>query len=140
MATIAMPWVTKGAAVCWVFVVWVVLLCVCVYVFGGTGKQHGLATSMTPFFDLLLFNLQCQTLRPEPIQKEATIARWMAGSFLMPWVTKGAAVCWVFVVWVVFFFVCVYVFVRCCLLWLTASGRAPPVGRGRRISSSRVVG
>ena len=39
----------------------------------------------------------------------ATIARWMAGSFLMPRVTKGAAVCWVFVVWVMLLCVCVYV-------------------------------
>ena len=31
-----------------------------------TEKQHGLASSRTPFFDLSLCHLQCQTLRPEP--------------------------------------------------------------------------
>ena len=36
----------------------------------GTGKQHGLASSRTPFFDLRWNDLQCQTLRPEPIKKE----------------------------------------------------------------------
>ena len=36
----------------------------------GTGKQHGLASSRTPFFDLRWNHLQCQTLRPEPIKKE----------------------------------------------------------------------
>ena len=35
----------------------------------GTGKQHGLASSRTPFFDLRWGDLQCQTLRPEPIKK-----------------------------------------------------------------------
>ena len=35
----------------------------------GTGKQHGLASSRTPFFDLRWNDLQCQTLRPEPIKK-----------------------------------------------------------------------
>ena len=35
----------------------------------GTGKQHGLASSRTPFFDLRMRDLQCQTLRPEPIKK-----------------------------------------------------------------------
>ena len=33
----------------------------------GTGKQHGLASSRTPFFDLRWGDLQCQTSRPEPI-------------------------------------------------------------------------
>ena len=36
----------------------------------GTGKQHGLASSRTPFFDLRWNDLQCQTLRPEPLKKE----------------------------------------------------------------------
>ena len=36
----------------------------------GTGKQHGLASSRTPFFDLRWNDLQCQTSRPEPIKKE----------------------------------------------------------------------
>ena len=35
----------------------------------GTGKQHGLASSRTPFFDLRMRDLQCQTSRPEPIKK-----------------------------------------------------------------------
>ena len=35
-----------------------------------TGKQHGLASSRTPFFDLRWSDLQCQTSRPEPIKKE----------------------------------------------------------------------
>ena len=35
----------------------------------GTGKQHGLASSRTPFFDLRWGDLQCQTSRPEPIKK-----------------------------------------------------------------------
>ena len=34
-----------------------------------TGKQHGLASSRTPFFDLRWCDLQCQTLRPEPIKR-----------------------------------------------------------------------
>ena len=34
-----------------------------------TGKQHGLASSRTPFFDLRWSDLQCQTSRPEPIKK-----------------------------------------------------------------------
>ena len=42
-----------------------------------TGKQHGLASSRTPFFDLRWNDLQCQTLRPEPIKKEAfEMHRW----------------------------------------------------------------
>ena len=36
----------------------------------GTGKQHGLASSRTPFFDLRWGDLQCQTSRPEPIKKD----------------------------------------------------------------------
>ena len=35
----------------------------------GTGKQHGLASSRTPLFDLRWSDLQCQTSRPEPIKK-----------------------------------------------------------------------
>ena len=35
----------------------------------GTGKQHGLASSRTPFFDLRIRDLQCQTSRPEHIKK-----------------------------------------------------------------------
>ena len=35
----------------------------------GTRKQHGLASSMTPFFDLRWSDLQCQTSRPESIKK-----------------------------------------------------------------------
>ena len=35
-----------------------------------TGKQHGLASSRTPFFDLRMRDLQCQTSRPEPLKKE----------------------------------------------------------------------
>ena len=34
-----------------------------------TGKQHGLASSRTRFLDLRWCDLQCQTLRPEPIKK-----------------------------------------------------------------------
>ena len=42
----------------------------------GTGKQHGLASSMTPFFDLRWSDLQCQTSRPEPIKKEDFLQLW----------------------------------------------------------------
>ena len=38
-----------------------------------TGKQHGLASPRTPFFELLLRDLQCQTSRPEPIKKERVL-------------------------------------------------------------------
>ena len=42
----------------------------------GTGKQHGLASSMTPFFDLRWSDLQCQTSRPEPIKKDDFLQLW----------------------------------------------------------------
>ena len=34
-----------------------------------TAKQHGLASWRSPFFDLCWGDLQCQTLRPEPLKK-----------------------------------------------------------------------
>ena len=34
-----------------------------------TAKQHGLANSRSSFFDLCWGDLQCQTLRPEPIKR-----------------------------------------------------------------------
>ena len=40
-----------------------------------TGKQHGLASSRTAFFDLRMCDLQCQTSRPEPI-KNRGFAAW----------------------------------------------------------------
>ena len=67
----------------------------------GTGKQHGLASSMTPFFDLCWGDLQCQTLRPESIKKEGFAAlgrnlhlqlpsKYTVGTFGCVWVSRPA--------------------------------------------------
>ena len=50
----------------------------------GTGKQHGLASSRTPFFDLRWNDLQCQTLRPEPLKKEDYTALGLNLRFQLP--------------------------------------------------------
>ena len=52
------------------------------------------------------------------------------GQLKMLWVTKGAAVCCVVVAWVVLVCACVCVCSMWFLLWLTASGRAPPGRQG----------
>ena len=35
-----------------------------------TAQQHGLANSKSSFFDLCWGDLQCQTLRPEPLKRD----------------------------------------------------------------------
>ena len=62
----------------------------------GTGKQHGLASSRTPFFDLRWGDLQCQTLRPEPIKKRILqlwgsfrTSNWLRNASFAPSVAFG---------------------------------------------------
>ena len=47
---------------------------------GRLTKQHGLASSRSPVFDLAWGDLQCQTLRPEPIKTRQFLP--LRGSFL----------------------------------------------------------
>ena len=59
-----------------------------------TGKQHGLASPRTPFFDLLVCDLQCQRSRPEPMEKERVLQLrpWICASHWLrdpPWVAFG---------------------------------------------------
>ena len=56
----------------------------------GTRKQHGLASSRTSFFDLRWGDLQCQTLRPEPIKREDLTSRCTVCTFSCVWATRPA--------------------------------------------------
>ena len=62
-----------------------------------TGKQHGLASSRTPFFDLRWSDLQCQTLRPEPIKKGGFAALGLSSHHDLAW---RCTVCTFGCVWV----------------------------------------
>ena len=73
-----------------------------------TGKQHGLASPRRPFLDLRWGGLQCQTLRPKPLTCVGVI--FSVKRCIQNLLKKG--------------------FVAFCLLWLTASGRAPPGRQG----------
>ena len=55
-----------------------------------TAKQHGLASSRTPFFDLCWGDLQCQTLRPEPIKNGDLASRSTVCTFNCVWASRPA--------------------------------------------------